>query len=425
VGSAAAPGRRPEALAIEGGPPAHPGPWPAWPQPSPEDEAAVLEVLRAGTWCAAARGEPVVRAFEEAFAALHAPGPAAPPSPLSAGPLRAVAVSNGTDALILALEAAGVGPGAEVIVPPYTFVATAAAALVLGAVPVFADVDPQTLCLDPEAVRRAWSPRTVAVVPVHFAGCPADMGALSALCAERGAALVEDACQAPGAAWAGRPVGAWGTFGCFSFQESKNLSAGEGGAVTGGGPGLDDVWSLHNAGRVRGGAWYGHPRVGRNARLTAFQAALLLSQLGRHEQLARRREAGAAALAAALEDVPGIRPLLPPPGCTRHAWHLFPFRYRAAAFGGHDRAEFLRALAAEGVPASAGYPLLSANPALRRRAEANAALGGLPPPGEGALPVAAAAAEECCWLAQNCLLAEEGDLRAAAAAMAKIRRAWT
>lgn len=424
----AAPERRPEALAVDGGAPAHPGSWPTWPQPAPEDEAAVAAVVRAGTWCSAARGAAVVRAFEEAFAALHAPEPGAPASPLQPEGARpdAVAVSSGTAALGLALEASGVGPGTEVIVPPYTFIATASACLRLGAVPVFADVDPATLCLDPEAVRRAWGPRTTAVLPVHFAGCPADLPALSALCAERGVALVEDACQAPGASWAGRPVGAWGTFGCFSFQESKNLSAGDGGAVTGCGAGLEDVWSLHNAGRRRDGPWYGHPRVGDNARLTALQAALLRSQLARFPEQQRRRAEGAALLASALLDGGGIQPLLPPPQVTAHAWHLFPFRYDARTFGGRGRGDFLRALRAEGVPAAAGYPLLSANQAIQARAAANAALAGTPAPraGDAHLPAASAAAEECCWLGQNCLLADRDELLAVARAVAKIRRAW-
>ena len=413
-------------LAADGGSPVHPGPWPRWPQPSAEDEAAVLEVLRAGTWCAAAQGAAVVEGFEAAFADLHRPGPGAAASVLqpAAADLRAVAVSSGTSALILALEAAGVGPGDEVLVPPYTFIATASACLFVGAVPVFCDVEPRTLCLDPAAAAAAWTPRTRAVVAVHFGGCPADLPALCALCQERGAALVEDACQAPGAAWAGRPVGSWGSFGCFSFQESKNLSAGEGGAVTGSGEGIERVWSLHNVGRRRGGAWYGHDLIGQNARLTAFQAALLRSQLARLPAQQALREAAARRLGALLAAVPGIEPLLPGPEVTTHAWHLFPFRYRREAFGGHSREEFLRALAAEGVPASAGYSLLSDNAALRRRAAANAALAGTPAPAAASLPVATAAAGECAWLYQSLLLAGEDGAEAIAAAMAKIRRAW-
>lgn len=436
-------------LAIDGGPKTHRDGWPAWPKPTPADEEAVLAVLRAGTWCSAAQGAAPVRRFEEAFAALHTPPPDAPASPLDPAPLPAsahasprseptaataaslppldcVAVSSGTDALTIALEAAGVGPGDDVIVPPYTFIATASACAFLGAIPVFADLDPRTLCLDPAAVAAAWTPRTKAVVPVHLGGCPADLSALAALCRDRGAALVEDACQAPGAAWAGRPVGSWGTFGCFSFQESKNLSAGEGGAITGRGTPIEIARSVHNVGRTRGGAWYGHERLGGNHRMTAFQAALLRSQLGRFQEQSCRRIAAAFRLSLLASAVPGIQPLSPPAEVTRHAWHLFIFRYSASAFGGHSRGEFLKALSAEGIPASSGYVLLTENAALHRRAKANAALAGVPDPvfDSARVPVARAASEECCWLSQNVLLADDEGIEAVAAAMAKIQRAW-
>jgi len=413
-------------LAVDGGSPAHRGPWPVWPQPTEEDVTAVAEVVRAGTWCSAARGRDVVHAFESDFAAMHAPGPGAAPTPFDpdGAPVDAVAVTSGTSALIVSLMAAGVGPGDEVIVPPYTFIATASACLFLGAVPVFADVDTRTLCLHPAAAAAAITPRTKAVVPVHFAGCPADMSALADLCHGRGLALVEDACQAPGAAWAGRPVGTWGSFGCFSFQESKNLSAGEGGAVTGRGAGIETVWSLHNVGRTRDGAWYGHARIGQNLRMTALQAALLRSQLVRFPAQAGRRAAAAAHLGALLQHVPGIHPLLPPAGVTAHAWHLFPFRYDPAAFGGRRRGEFLKALHAEGIPASSGYTLLSENEAIRERAGANAALAGAAPPAARPVPAATAAAENGCWLPQSLLLAGEGDIASIAAAMEKISRAW-
>ena len=382
---------------------------------------AVAAVVRAGTWCSAARGHEEVAAFEAEFAALHAcpPAPGQPDAPVSA-----VAICNGTAALIVAMQAAGVGPGDEVVVPPYTFIATASAALMLGAVPVFADVDPQTLCLDPASARAAIGPRTKAVVPVHFAGCPADLESLAAICQQAGVALIEDACQAPGAAWAGRPVGTWGRYGCFSFQESKNLSAGEGGAVLGRGADADLVWSLHNVGRVRGGAWYGHELIGGNQRMTALQAALLRSQLRRFPVQMARRSAAATELAARLVDIPGVQPLLPPAQVTAHAWHIFAFRMDQGAFGGRSRADLLGALRAEGIPASAGYTLLADNRAIAEKAQANAALVGQTPPAGLPLPVAREAASDCCWLGQSLLLAESEDLETIPLALAKIQRAW-
>ena len=407
-------------LAIDGGRKTRAEPYPAWPQPAPEDEEAVAAVVRSGGWCSAAKGQATVRAFEEAFAAAHR-GPAD-----GTPPLDCVAVASGTAALIVALGAVGVAPGDEVIVPPYTFIATASACLFLGAVPVFADIDPATFCLDPDAVARAWSPRTRAVVPVHFAGCPADLPALVALCRQRGAALVEDACQAPGAAWDGRPVGSWGDLACFSFQESKNLAAGEGGAITGRGEPLDVAWSLHNVGRSRAGAWYGHERIGQNARLTALQAALLLSQMRRWPDQVRRRIAAAERLTARLAGVPGMTPCTPPAGVTTHAWHLFPLLYDPQAFGGRPRADFVAALQAEGIPASAGYTLLSDNAALQEAALANAARAGTPAPPRGSahLPVAAAVARQGCWLFHTALLAGDAGVDDVVRAVTKIQRAW-
>ncbi len=405
-------------LAQEGGKPVHPGPWPRWPQVSSADEDAVLAVLRAGTWCSAARGAAEVRAFEREFAERHRP----PQGP----DLGCVAVSSGTAALILALQAAGIGPGDEVIVPPYTFIATASACLQVGAVPIFADLDPATLCLDPHATAEVWSDRTRAVIPVHFAGCPADPPAFASLCQSRGAVLIEDACQAPGAAWLGQPVGSFGLFGCFSFQESKNLSAGEGGAVTGRGEPLERVWSLHNAGRTRAGAWYGHARIGQNLRLTALQTALLRSQLQRFPAQAARRAEAASHLTAELARIPGITPLRPPAAVTAHAWHLFAFDHDPEAFGGRDRAAFLAALRAEGVPASAGYTLLAENSAVTDQAAANATRAGMPVRATDPtdLPVARQAAKRCCWLHQAVLLADPADISAIPEAIRKLQRAW-
>lgn len=410
-----------ERLALDGGTPTYGGPWPQWPQPTEDDVQAVAATVRAGTWCSAARGQAEVAAFEAEFAALHA----APAGPGQVdAPVAAVAVASGTAALILALQAAGVGPGDEVVVPPYTFIATVTAALFLGAIPVFADVDPQTLCLDAASASAAIGPRTKAVLPVHFAGCPADLERLAALCRHTGVALVEDACQAPGAAWAGRPVGSWGRFACFSFQESKNLSAGEGGAVLARGMDAERVWSLHNVGRTRGGAWYGHELIGGNHRLTALQTALLRSQLRRFPALAARRASAAAQLGAALTTVSGIQPLIPPEAVTAHAWHLFAFRIDQRTFGGRGRAEIVAALAAEGVPASAGYTLLSGNRAIAEARRVNAERAGASVPADPPLPVATAAARDCAWLPQSVLLAEPEALAAIPAALAKIQRAW-
>src|SRR5579883_1099393 len=205
-----------EKLAIEGGAAVRTAPWPAWPVWDAREEGALLEVLRSGHW-GMIDGEKVQQ-LERAWAELHRAK-------------HCVAVVNGTAALEIALRALEVGPGDEVILPPYTFIATASAALLVGAVPIFADVDPETYELDPSAVEAAITPRTRAIVPVHVGGCPPDLDGILAIAEKHGARVLEDAAQAHGAAWKGRPVGTLGDLGTFSFQASKNVNAGEGGAI--------------------------------------------------------------------------------------------------------------------------------------------------------------------------------------------------
>jgi dTDP-4-amino-4,6-dideoxygalactose transaminase len=317
--------------------------------------------------------------------------------------------------------------------PSYTFVATAAAALLAGALPVFADIDPDSFELDPAAVEAAVTQRTRAVIPVHIAGCPPDMDAILDLAKRHGLRVVEDAAQAHGAAWRGRRVGALGDLGTFSFQASKNLNAGEGGAIV-----TDDqtlfqrVWSLHNVGRTRTeqwrtSGWYQHDLLGFNYRLTAFQAALLLAQLTRLEDQMSRREQAAQLLDRELGAIPGIRPQARDPRVTAHAHHLYMLRYEAAAFGGRPRADFLAALRAEGVPCSPGYtePLqrspavLQATETLCRRLDRQGESLRRP------LPVTERISdEEGVWLSQSVLLADKGALRHIPEAVAKIQRAW-
>ena len=219
-----------------------------------------------------------------------------------------IAVANGTVSLEIALAAAGVRPGDEVIVPPISFVASATAIARVGAVPVFADVDPKR-SMDPRRAAEAITERTRAIVLVHFAGCPADLDAFTSLCADRHLALIEDCAHAQGAVWRGRPVGSFGAFGSFSFQASKNLTAGEGGMLLTDDPELaETARSIAHQGRRTGGAWYEHVRLGTNARMTGFQAALLLSQLERLPDQVRRRHAAAARLGHGLKAIEGLDP---------------------------------------------------------------------------------------------------------------------
>ena len=342
-------------LAMLGGTPVRTKPFPSWPVFDRGEEEAVLEVLRSGEWWRysygqavepSAPGESLVRSkvgeFQDAFAQRQ-------------GARYGVACSGGTAALEVSLKALGVGPGDEVIVPPYTFVATATAPLAVNAVPLFADIDCETFNLDPAALERAITPRTRAVIPVHFAGAAADMERILSIATRHGLFVIEDAAHGHGAAWQGKGLGSLGHVGTFSFQVSKNMTAGEGGLITTNNRDLailceSYVWG----GRKLGGAWYEHHRLGWNYRMTEFQGAILLQQLRRLDPQTTKRMENGLYLNRRLASLPGIQPLLVPAYATRHAFHIYVFRLEEAQFG-VSRAVFLEALAMEGIPCTGGY----------------------------------------------------------------------
>jgi dTDP-4-amino-4,6-dideoxygalactose transaminase len=398
----------PPRLALRGGEPVRTHPWPSWPVWDEEDAQAVADVVRSGKWFA---GNGTKNAeFAEYYARLHQARYAVP-------------CCNGTQALELAIRAAGVQAGDEVITTPYTFIATASSLVQINAVPVFADVDPRTFNLDPAAAESAITERTRAISVVHVAGCPADMDAYTDLARRRGLILIEDAAQGHLAEWNGRRVGAIGTAGTFSFQASKNLNAGEGGVVLTDHPEVfEATWSLANCGRVREGGWYEHRALSGNYRMTEFQAALLLSQARRLEEQTRRRNENALYLAEQLAEIEGIRPLARDARVTQHAYHLFVFRYDDSRFGGLSRDDFLAALRAEGVPCSPGYSPLYRSPAFKIDTKTH------PFPASvdyGALhlPEVEKGCAEAVWLGQSVLLAGQKDMDDIVAAVRKIQAA--
>lgn len=308
-----------------------------------EEEAAVLDVMRSGIL---AQG-PRVKEFEEAFAA-------------ATGAARAVATSSGTTALQLALLAHGIGPGDEVVLSPLTFIATANAVAHTGARPVFADVD-ETLNLRPEAAEAAITRHTRAIIPVHLHGGPADLDAFCDIARRRGVAIIQDACQAVGAAFGGRPLGAFGTA-VYSLYATKNITTGEGGMVTTGDTEIADrVAALrHQAYSDRP---YVHSSIGYNFRMTEIQAAIGLVQVRRLEELTRRRIANAAFYDAAIDRFP--RPARTPGGA--HVFH----QYCLLAEGGAARDEHLRRLHEQGIGAAVHYPVpVHRQPAYRGAAAA-------------------------------------------------------
>jgi dTDP-4-amino-4,6-dideoxygalactose transaminase len=336
--------------ALLGGTPVRRTRFPSWPVANAREEDALVALVRSGKWF---RGEKVA-AFEAAYASLT-------------GAKHCLATANGTSALITSLAALGVGPGDEVIVPPYTFVATVNAVLLMHALPVFVDSDIETFQIDAREIEQAITGSTRVIIPVHLGGSVADLDTIRGVASKRGVAVIEDACQAHLAEWRGRKVGTYGRTGCFSFQASKNLNSGEGGAILTDDDGLvETCYRFHNnsRGRRNTGSDFSYRSTGANLRMTEFQAALLLAQMTRLEEQARTRDQNAAYLTNLLKQIPGITPARMYEGCTRNAYHLYMFRYDSSRFSGLPRAAFLKALAAEGVPASSGYSPLNKEPFL-------------------------------------------------------------
>lgn len=391
-------------LAIDGGAPVRSASWPSWPPPlSPAQRELVGEVLESGNW-GATQGSRCAE-LAAAFAARSA---------VSYG----TAVGNATLGLFAALRGLGVGPGDEVIVPAYTFVASATSVLLTGATPVIVDVDPVDLHLSVPAVEAAITPRTAAIMPVHLAGSPADMDGLTASAVRHGLAVVEDSAQAHGAAYRGRPVGGLGDAGVFSFQSSKAMTAGEGGMIVCRDEDVHSrIWSVCNLGRRIGGQWYGHPEVGWNLRLTEIQAALLLPWLDRLEEEIARRNAFCVAVERELARLPALPAAGPgdggppvtmvpqPPGTTLDSRHLLMLRVNVPV----DREFLLAAMAAEGVPLEGGYPPLGTMAALT---DAGARV--------EPCPSAEAASRTVVWLRQSMLMDDPAGASDVAEALARV-----
>ncbi|HTM54452.1 MAG TPA: DegT/DnrJ/EryC1/StrS family aminotransferase [Pirellulales bacterium] len=327
-------------LALLGGSPVRERPFTRWPIFGERDEARVLAALRTGKWGRLDGNE--VSCFEERFARMH-------------GCQHGIAMVNGTVSLRLGLMAAGLQAGSEVIVPPYTFFSTASAVIEANMVPVFADVELGTFNLDPRAVEAAITPRTRAIIPVHFAGQPADMDPIMATAERHKLLVIEDAAHAHGASYKNRPAGSLGRMASFSFQSSKNLTSGEGGILTTNDAELAAACrSLHNCGRIPSGVWYEHHVISGNYRLGELQGALLNAQLDRLEEQTKTRDANGRTLRERLAKLPGIYPQERPEYSTRHAYHLFMLRIVGEEFGA-PRAALIEALRAEGIPSSPGY----------------------------------------------------------------------
>ena len=415
--SANSSGARPfdEKPALLGGRAARTEPFPSWPKFDSREEQALIGVLRGGKWY---RGNGQnVNSFEQAYAQLM-------------GAKHCLAAANGTSALLTSLAALDVGPGDEVIVPPYTFVATINVVLARYALPVFVDTDPETFQIDARKIDAAITERTVAIMPVHLGGAAADLDTILATARKHKLPVIEDACQSHLAEWRGRRVGTLGTTGCFSFQASKNLNSGEGGAIlTNDEDLIEKCFAFHNnsRGRKTEGYDFSYAGSGLNLRLTEFQGALLVAQMTRLEAQAKLREENAQHLTRLLGEIPGVPPARLHDGCTRNAYHLYMFRYRKEHFAGLPRAAFLKALRAEGIPASGGYSPLNKEPLLKnalhsRGYQAVYAKERIARWEErNQCPANDRLCQEAVWLTQNMLLGARREMEQIAEAVRKIQ----
>lgn len=398
-------------LALNGGLKSKQKAFPPWPHFAQEERDALQEVLESRVWWRT----PGTRTlnFENEFARFH-------------GAKHGIAVTNGTAALEVTMAGLGIGPGDEVILPDYTFVATASAVLSVGALPVTVDVSPETYCIDPALAAAAITPRTKAIIAVHMGGNPADLDALGELAKRNGIALVEDSSHAHATEWKGHRIGSHGAAGTFSFQASKLMTAGEGGIVVSN----DDAFekrarSVHDCGRTPGEWFYSHYINGSNFRMSEWQGAVLSVQLTRLDEQTRRRHMNARILDKLLANIPGITPQQIDSRCTRNGQYAYIFRVDSKEFAGASTLRLIRAMNAEGIPNQASYPPIHAldvftSGEYRRRlcvAQATEPHHFL----KADYPNTERAAFETIWIPQPALLGDEEDMHEIVNAWRKIQ----
>jgi len=402
--------------ALLGGKPIRTNSFPSWPRFGPPEEQGLLRTLKSGKWFRIEGQE--VTEFEKAYAQMT-------------GARHCLATANGTSALLTSLHALDIQPGDEVILPPYTFVATLNVILLNFALPVFVDTDPDTFQIDAKKVEAAITSRTKLLLPVHIGGSAADLDTLLDIGKKRGMLVLEDACQAHLGEWRGRKLGTLGALGCFSFQASKNLNSGEGGAIlTDRQDLIDKCFTFHNNSRPRKDSGYNFSYLGRgaNLRMPEFQGALLKAQMQKVEEQTLIRQQNAAILTKLLDEIGGVVPARMYPGCTGNAYHLYMARYRKEDFSGLARRTLIKALQAEGIPCSAGYSPLNKEPYIRETLSSRGYRAIYPAEllnswqERNACPVNDKLCEEAVWLTQTMLLGTRADMEQIAAAVQKIRR---
>ena len=329
-------------LAINGGSPVRTSPFPKWPQGGKAELEGLEKVLKAEQW--GTLGNEAL-AFAKKFAEYN-------------GVKYGIGVNNGTISLELILRGLNIGYGDEVIVPSYTFISTASAVAIAGATPIFADIENGTYNIDPASIEANITPNTKAIIAVHVGGRPCNMDRIMDIAKKNGIYVIEDCAQAHGSEWNGKKVGSIGHAGSFSFQESKNVTSGEGGAII-----CDDVelfkefWHFHNSGRAYdlAGEFSGVMLMGTNARMTEWQAAVLTAQLDKLDEQIERRMDNVAYLNSRLRQFDFIKLLNAGESVTKNSYHLFIMKYDSDGLKGLKRERFISAMNSEGIPCSKGY----------------------------------------------------------------------
>lgn len=391
-----------------------------WPQYGDEERDALMSVLDSRKWWRgaytdAAAAQSWVSRFEAAFAAYQ-------------GAKYAVACTNGTQAIELALKAVGIKPGDEVIVPASTFVATATAVVLVNAIPIVVDIEPVTYQMDPAAVEAAIGPRTAGILPVHYGGYPCDMDRLTDIARRHGLFIIEDCAHAHGTQWRGKGAGTFGAFGTFSFQMGKNLTCGEGGMVL-----TDDedlaakAFTFHHIGRIAGRPFYEHHIVASNLRMTEWQGAVGYCQAQRIPEQNERRNANFRYLEDGLREIPGVDPIeWDPQIVTRRGCYFYHFKFNSAEFEGLPRSKFVEAMAAEGLSIGSGHlHPIQKNPLFTNREFGPVGWPeGVEPPDYAKVetPVAdRVLAEEGCSLGHSLFIGETSDMDLILNAVRKVR----
>lgn len=398
-------------LALLGGKKAKNKPFPVWPYYDNKEEQALKEVLESRIWWRTPGTKTLE--FEQSFAKFH-------------GARHGIAVTNGTAALEVTMAGLRIGPGDEVIVPNFTFVATASAVLFANALPVLVDVDPGTYCIDPDLVEEAITPRTKAVIAVHMGGHPADLDRLTKICRRHRLALIEDSAHAHATEWRGQRIGTFGVAGTFSFQASKLMTAGEGGMIISNNDKFEiQARSAHDCGRMPGKWFYSHFIYGSNYRLSEWQGAVLHAQLSRLDEQTKRRHENARTLDRLLGEIPGITPQKLDERCTRNGQYAYIFHVNKKQFAGMSTERFIEAMNAEGIPNQASYPPLH-QLEMFRNGKYRSCLSGKQATQKHVFlkqkfPITQKAAWETVWIPQPALLGDEEDMHEISAALTKIQ----